>query len=39
MRRQFTLPEPDQRFLDSLRFPWEAIREGNDLWVMIHDHR
>ncbi len=18
--------------------PWETIREGNDLWVMIHDH-
>jgi len=38
MRRQFTLAEPDQRFLDSLRLPWETLREGNDLWVMIHDH-
>lgn len=38
MRRQFNLSDRDRRFLDSLGLPWEAIREGNDLWVIIHDH-
>lgn len=38
MRRQFNLSERDRRFLDSLGVPWEAIREANNLWIIIHDY-
>lgn len=38
MRREFQLPGEDVRFLDSLGLPWEAIIQGSDRWVLIHEH-
>jgi len=38
MRRQFTLPDRDVRFLDSLGLPWETTRQANDLWVIVLNH-
>jgi hypothetical protein len=34
-RRQFTLPDADQDFLDLYALPWEALVEGSQ-WVLIH---
>jgi hypothetical protein len=36
MRRQFSLPEPDVSFLEQSGCQWEAIRDLNCLWVLIH---
>lgn len=38
MRREFQLPPEDVRFLDSLGLPWEAIVQGSERWVLIHEH-
>ena len=38
MRREFQLPAEDVRFLDSLGLPWEAILQGSERWVLIHEH-
>lgn len=38
MRRQFQLPAEDVGFLDSLGLPWEAIIQGSERWVLIHEH-
>lgn len=36
VRRQFALPSEDIAFLDSLGLRWEAVREGEGLWVIIY---
>ncbi|MBS1808802.1 MAG: hypothetical protein JST84_11465 [Acidobacteria bacterium] len=36
MRRQFSLPESDVKFLEQSNCQWEAIRDLNCLWVLIH---
>jgi hypothetical protein len=38
MRREFQLPNEDVRFLDSLGLPWEAILQGSERWVLVHEH-
>ena len=38
MRRQFDLLEEDQEFLENLGLHWEAVTEGNVLWVLIHNY-
>ena len=38
MRREFQLPNEDVRFLDSRSLPWEAVLQGSERWVLIHDH-
>ncbi|MHB0670983.1 multiubiquitin domain-containing protein [Roseomonas mucosa] len=35
-RRQFALPAEDAAFLDGLGLRWEAVREGEGLWVIIY---
>jgi len=37
-RRQFELPAEDVEFLDGLGLPWEAIRDGASLAVVIYDY-
>lgn len=37
MRRDFSLPEQDVEYLDASGYTWEAIRENNLSWVLIHD--
>lgn len=36
LRREFELPEDDQRFLAEYGLPWEAIIDGSP-WVLIHE--
>lgn len=38
MRRQFDLPETDVDFLNSLGLPWEALKESNSMWLIIHGY-
>ena len=38
MRRQFSLLEADETFLESLGLPWEAIAENNVRWVLLHGY-
>jgi hypothetical protein len=36
-RRQFKLPEPDERHLDGLGLLWEALVDGGNRWILIHE--
>lgn len=36
MRRQFSLPDQDVKFLEDYGLPWEAVVDGS-LWVLIHN--
>lgn len=35
-RRDFTLPEADVDYLNSLEKSWETFREGGNQWLLIH---
>ena len=35
-RQQFSLPSSDLSFLNSLELPWETLRNGNRMWVLIY---
>jgi hypothetical protein len=37
-RRQFQLPVDDEGYLDSLGLRWEAIKNPQGRWVLIHEH-
>jgi Prokaryotic E2 family E len=37
MRRDFSLPEDDVEFLESTKLAWETIREGETLWLLLHE--
>ena len=37
MRREFNLSESDTEHLNSLGHDWEAIVEGKQQWLLIHD--
>jgi hypothetical protein len=36
MRRQFSLPEADETFLESLGIPWETLIENSARWLLLH---
>jgi Prokaryotic E2 family E len=36
LRRQFTLLDDDEKFLQDYGLPWEAVVDGSQ-WVLIHD--
>ena len=38
IRKDFTLPEEDVDFLDSLGLLWEAVGRQPGMWVIIHDY-
>lgn len=38
MRRQFSLPEADETFLESLGLLWEAIIENSVRWLLLHSY-
>jgi len=37
MRREFLLPEADTAYLDGLGNRWEAVVDGGQRWVLVHD--
>lgn len=37
MRREFKMPDSDQRFLDERGRPWEAIVDGVGRWILLHE--
>lgn len=37
MKRDFRFPEADEAHLDSRELPWEAVVDGNQRWLLIHD--
>jgi hypothetical protein len=37
-RRTFRLPEEDEDYLRSLGLRWETIKDGNVLWLLLHDY-
>lgn len=39
LRREFKLPATDEEYLNALRLPWETVRDGATLWLLIHDWR
>ncbi|MCG8328559.1 MAG: multiubiquitin domain-containing protein [Chitinophagales bacterium] len=36
-QRAFALPEEDEAFLNASNFKWEALREGNQQWLIIRE--
>lgn len=36
MRRDFPLPPEDVSYLKSLELPWETVKEGGKLWLLVH---
>jgi hypothetical protein len=38
MRRQFSLPEADESFLETLGLQWEAIIENNMRWLFLYGY-
>lgn len=38
-RLDFQMPEDDRAFLDSLGLTWEAVREQQLRWILIHGHQ
>lgn len=36
LRRQFRLPDQDEGFLNHLGLAWEALADGNVMWVIVH---
>jgi len=38
VRKQFDLPEADMEYLEGLGLQWEAILEGGQRWLLIHDY-
>jgi hypothetical protein len=38
MRRQFSLPEADETWLESLGLLWEAIIENGVHWLLLHGY-
>ena len=36
MRRQFTLPEEEEHYLDSLGLKWETLKESNLEWLIVY---
>ncbi len=39
LRQDFRLPESDEDYLNNLGLPWEAILDGKNQWLIIHDWR
>jgi hypothetical protein len=39
LRREFRLPVSDEQYLDSLGLPWETVKDGGLLWLLVHDWR
>lgn len=39
VRRQFSLPDADEQYLSSLGLTWEALREGDTRWALVHRWR
>lgn len=37
LRKQFSLPEEDVEYLESLGLQWETIKDGNSLWLIVYD--
>ena len=38
LRRDFALPPDDVAFLEEMGWPWEAIRDGGTMWLLIHEY-
>lgn len=38
-RQDFHLPQAEEEFLNGLGRPWETIRDGGNLWLIIHGWR
>ena len=38
LRRAFSLPPEDVAFLEEVEWSWEAIRDGNTMWLLIHEY-
>jgi hypothetical protein len=38
LRRDFSLLEEDEEFLNSFSLPWEAAKLNNESWVLIHNY-
>jgi hypothetical protein len=37
LQREFHLPASDEQYLNSLGLPWEALKDGGLLWLLVHD--
>jgi Prokaryotic E2 family E len=37
MRREFALLEMDRDYLDATGTAWEAVRNGGDFWLLLHN--
>ncbi|MBN8853701.1 MAG: multiubiquitin domain-containing protein [Sphingobacteriales bacterium] len=38
LKRDFSLPEEDEEYLNSLKLPWETVQDGQAQWVLIHSY-
>jgi hypothetical protein len=38
MRREFTLPEADVAFLETLGLAWETVIQNNTRWLILHGY-
>ena len=39
LRREFALGETDREYLNSLGLPWETLKEGGSLWLLLRNWR
>ena len=37
MRREFPLPETDERYMNATGRSWETVVDGETLWLLVHD--
>ncbi len=37
-RRQFSLPEEDQAFVEGLGLPWETFTDSGTMWLVLHEY-
>jgi hypothetical protein len=37
MRREFALLSADQEYLDAAGLTWEAVRNGGEFWLLLHN--
>lgn len=39
LRREYRLPEADEDYLNGIGLPWEAVKDSNSQWLIIHAWR
>lgn len=38
LKREFNLSEEETEYLNSLKLPWETIRDNSNMWLLVHNY-